>query len=150
MSKEFIKKLEIELETRRRAPKQNNVTSTMGADLTGKDSRNVANEKVHSIDPNKNSSVYANRVGNTPSPNSSNNTAASHDIEKNMSMERLVQNIQNASKGTESKQTRSLPRSSVYFAQKLDQLEKINSEAEKITSEKIYDIDEVLERIMNM
>ena len=141
MSKEFIKKLEIELETRRRAPKQNNVTSTMGADLTGKDSRNV---------PNKNSSVYANRVGNTPSPNSLNNTAASHDIEKNMSMERLVQNIQNASKGTESKQTRSLPRSSVYFAQKLDQLEKINSEAEKITSEKIYDIDDVIERLKNI
>ena len=151
MSKEFVKKLEMELEKRRSEDKQNSEKSSMGEDLTGKDSRRTVKENIHDIGQDRNTGgEYAFRTQNAQKQNNTGDRTDSHNIEKNMSIEKLVENIQNASKGTESKETNLLPKSSIYFAQKLDQLEKLNSQAEEITSEKIYDIDDVIERLKNI
>lgn len=66
------------------------------------------------------------------------------------SVERLVKNIKNASKGSSSKKSTTITPKALAFAKTLEEFEELNKESVKITGEELYDIDEVLRRLADL
>ena len=66
------------------------------------------------------------------------------------SVERLVKNIKNASKGSSSKKSTTITPKAIAFAKSLEELDKLNVQASEITGEELYNIDEVLRRLANL
>ena len=66
------------------------------------------------------------------------------------SVERLVKNIKNASKGSSSKKPTTITPKALAFAKTLEEFEELNKESVKITGEELYDIDEVLRRLADI
>ena len=66
------------------------------------------------------------------------------------SVERLVKNIKNASKGSSSKKSTTITPKAIAFAKSLEELDKLNEQASEITGEELYNIDEVLRRLANL
>ena len=66
------------------------------------------------------------------------------------SVERLVKNIKNASKGSSSKKSTTITPKALAFAKTLEEFDKLNEQALKITGENLYDMDEVLRRLADL
>lgn len=66
------------------------------------------------------------------------------------SVERLVKNIKNASKGSSSKKSITITPKALAFAKTLEEFDRLNEQASKITGENLYDMDEVLRRLTDL
>lgn len=66
------------------------------------------------------------------------------------SVERLVKNIKNASKGSSSKKSTTITPKALAFAKTLEEFDRLNEQASKITGENLYDMDEVLRRLADL
>lgn len=66
------------------------------------------------------------------------------------SVERLVKNIKNASKGSSSKKSITITPKALAFAKTLEEFDRLNEQASKITGENLYDMDEVLRRLADL
>lgn len=75
----------------------------------------------------------------------------SSDEERILGIANIVKSIQEASKGTDSKDTRYVPKNTVNFAKRLENLDRIGRASGELTNESsIYNIDEILERLKNL
>lgn len=96
-------------------------------------------ETVHSNTPRQNSETMHGYSANAPQQNSSTGGESS--------IERLVKNIKNASKGSSSKKTTKATSRELDFARRLDELERLSQQSEELTGDELYDIDEILRRL---
>lgn len=81
---------------------------------------------------------------------SNKNTSDGSKMVAGSSVERLVKNIRNASKGSSSKKSTTITPKAIAFAKTLDEFDELNQQSIKITGEKLYDIDEVLKRLADL
>ncbi len=108
-----------------------------------------AKEREASV--SQNTTGYRQPRSTSTAPQQNNTSARSaHDVEKSSSTDRLVKNIVNASRGTESKVSVTMPRQTIRFAKQLEELQKLGEQAEEISGEKTYNLDEILERLKNL
>ena len=96
-------------------------------------------ETVHSNTPRQNNETIHGYSSNAPQQNSS--------VGGESSIERLVKNIKNASKGSSSKKTTKATSRELDFARRLDELERLSQQSEELTGDELYDIDEILKRL---
>ena len=92
-------------------------------------------------DPNN---PYAAENANAPKQNGEKeNTLGS---ESGSSVERLVKNIRNASRGTASKTATVTPKT-MDFAKRIEALDRLSEQVSNITGEQLYDLDDVFRRL---
>lgn len=162
MSDAFITKVEKELANNQRRVaekiKKESNNDRMGSNIASNIEKKSVKEKVKRIDPNRdqNAPQQNTTMNSTNSGHENNlygkdiNSHKSDNTEKENSVQRLVKNIRNASKGTSSKKTISITPNAITFAKKLEEFESLNQETRKITGENLYDINEVLKRLADL
>ena len=174
MSNTFISKVEKELANnqRRVAEKKEKEKNNdrVGSNVASKGKAKSLKEKIKELTATDNAGP--NGSANAPQPNGgmhsgnseggrgtygsdinaktgSNNNSGSGMV-AGSSVERLVKNIKNASKGSSSKKPTTITPKALAFAKTLEEFEELNKESVKITGEELYDIDEVLRRLADI
>lgn len=110
--------------------------------------KSIKDKKEETTDRHKRSQEENIDDKNNPYSESNRNAPKQNDNSSGeSSVEKLVKNIQNASKGTESKTTTTMSKDTIDFAKKLEELEKLSQEASTITGEDLYDLDNIFERL---
>lgn len=135
MSKEFIEKVQKELTEKRRRQQEPEIIHKAGEDMTPRAENQTLKERM------KQQVSQGQTNANAPKANATGGES---------SIERLVKNIRNASKGSNSKETKQTPRSTLQFAKKLEYLENLSMKSLELTGEELYDINAVLERLKNL
>ncbi len=141
MSKEFVEKVQRELTESRRKAQSEQVIHVAGQDMTPKAEDQSLKEKVKTLNTEDKSNAYSPSNQNAPKQN----TPGEHS-----SLENLVKNIKNASKGSSSKVSPTATRSTIRFTKNLEHLEQLSMQASELTGEELYDIDAVLKRLENL
>lgn len=155
MSKEFINKVQQELTNNQRKMQEERERQEQhdvaGQDVSAKGKGKSITPQQKSLkeqikdltrgDPNN---PYAAENANAPKQNGGKENAARE--ESGSSVERLVRNIRNASRGTTSKTMTVTPKT-MEFAKRLDALDRLNEQIASITGEDLYDLDEVFRRL---
>lgn len=141
MSKEFVEKVQKELTESRRKAQGEKIIHVAGQDMTPKAENQTLKERVKALNTEDRNNAYSPSNANAPKQNTPG---------ENSSIENLVKNIRNASKGSSSKSAPSVPRTTLNFTKRLEQLEQLSMQASEITGEELYDIDAVLERLKNL
>lgn len=110
------------------------------------------NGGMHSENSEGGKGTYGTDVNVHPTMNGkqSQNKGNASQVTSGSSVERLVKNIKNASKGSSSKKTTTITPKALAFAKTLEEFEKLNEQASQITGEDLYDIDEVLRRLADL
>lgn len=110
------------------------------------------NGGIHSGNSEGGKGTYGTDVNVHPTMNGkqSQNKGNASQVTSGSSVERLVKNIKNTSKGSSSKKTTTITPKALAFAKTLEEFEKLNEQASQITGEDLYDIDEVLRRLADL
>lgn len=141
MSKEFVEKVQRELTESRRKAQSEQVIHVAGQDMTPKAEDQSLKERVKTLNTEDKNNAYSPSNQNAPKQN----TPGEH-----KSIENLVKNIQNASKGSSSKSANTVPKATLRFTKNLEQLEELSNQAAELTGEELYDINSVLERLSKL
>lgn len=91
---------------------------------------------------------YADSNRNAPKQNTAGSDATKEDSHES-SIDRLVKNIQNSSKGADSKET-SMSKDKVDFAKNVEQLSGLGKEASNISGSGSNNIDDIMNRLRNL
>lgn len=91
---------------------------------------------------------YADSNRNAPKQNTAGSDATKEDSHES-SIDRLVKNIQNSSKGADSKET-SMSKDKVDFAKNVEQLSELGKEASNISGSGSNNIDDIMNRLRNL
>lgn len=156
MSKEFIKKVQEEIANNQRKMREEKERQEQhdvaGQDISAKGKgktitpkQRTLKEQIKELEKDNPDNPYAAQSGNAPKQNGTKENGAK--AEGGSSVERLVKNIRNASRGTASKTTTAFTPKTMEFAKRLDALDKLSEQVADLTGEQLYDIDEVLRRL---
>lgn len=139
MSKEFIEKVKKEITDSRRREQESKVINVAGQDMTPRAEDQSIKERKRTLATNDSINPMSSQKQEDSKP--------PENIDPKDSIERLVKNIQNASKGTDSKTSQVVPRATIKFAKNLEQLQSLSREAAGITGEELYSLEEILKRL---
>lgn len=156
MSKEFVKKVQQEIANNQRKMREEKERQEQhdvaGQDISAKGKgktitpkQKTLKEQIKELEKDNPDNPYASQSGNAPKQNGTKANGAK--AESGSSVERLVRNIRNASRGTTSKTTTAFTPKTMEFAKRLDALDKLSEQVAEITGEQLYDIDDVLRRL---
>lgn len=155
MSKEFINKVQQELansqrrmqEEKERREQHDFAGQDVSAKTKGKSitpQQKSLKEQIKDLSRGDPNDPYAAENANAPKQNGEKeNTPRS---ESGSSVERLVRNIRNASRGTASK-TASVTPKTMEFAKRIEILDRLSEQVSDITGEQLYDLDDVFRRL---
>ena len=158
MSEEFLHKVEKELaDTQKRMiEKENSINAqaearrSVGSDVTAKGEQQSAKETTKSL-KEKVKDIKAKDINNPYAADNPNapkqNREGKGTNESGSSVERLVKNIRNASRGVSSKKMTGVNPRAIEFSKRLENLERLSEQAASITGEELYNIDDVLKRL---
>lgn len=121
------------------------LTATDQAGPNGSANAPQQNSGMHAGNSEGGKGTYGTDINAKPEQNNSGSGMAA-----GSSVERLVKNIKNASKGSSSKKSTTVTPKALAFAKTLEEFDKLNEESVKITGEELYDIDEVLRRLADL
>ena len=158
MSKEFIKKAEKELTEQHRKDlekaktlkAQREARTEVGTDVTHKKDQKTLREKTRELRENDRNNPYSESNANAPKQNNPNSNGAMGRLAEGSSVERLVKNIRNASRGASSKETRTANIRAIEFSRRLEILQKLGEQAMEMTGEELYDINDILRRLESL
>lgn len=157
MSKEFVEKVQKEIEEGRRREQESKARVVAGKDMTLKVEDETITEQVHSLNANDtlNPNGGIQRSGESPIKSASGtdnpNAPKQGTPTSGMNIDKIVKDMQKASKGVSSKApTQTISRKTIEFAKNLDALLTLSEKASEISGEDLYDIDKVLERLRNL
>ena len=148
MSEEFVKKVEKELTDwhRRTLEKQKTEEAKkearegVGTDVSAKNDQKSLKEKVKELNATDRNNPYALDNPNAPRQGGSKKDEGS-------SVDRLVKNIRNASRGASSKISKKAGSREIEFAKRIEKLQRISVQAMEMTGGELYNIDDVLRRL---
>lgn len=155
MSKEFIDKVQQQLtdnqrrmqEEKERREQHDVAGQDVSAKAKGKSitpQQKSLKEQIKDLSRGDPNNPYAAENANAPKQNGEKeNTLGS---ESGSSVERLVRNIRNASRGTASKTVTVTPKT-MDFAKRIEALDRLSEQVSNITGEQLYDLDDVFRRL---
>lgn len=155
MSKEFIDKVQQQLtdnqrrmqEEKERREQHDVAGQDVSAKAKGKSitpQQKSLKEQIKDLSRGDPNNPYAAENANAPKQNGEKENT--HGSESGSSVERLVKNIRNASRGTASKTATVTPKT-MDFAKRIEALDRLSEQVSNITGEQLYDLDDVFRRL---